>query len=298
MRAKWGSAVAVVVALALAAGAAADANLAPAQLTLQAADLPGAQLTSQGPVHEKNYVAAYQRSFTFKTANGASRIRYVQSEALVAATVARAASALTQVRAAFASKVGRAAFVAEVAKSLKVKQTAVKLAALRLPHVGDHAAELPLSVQMGSGRVYESVLYVQLERVVDVFVIAGARPVAAADSRRLATASIVHINAALTPQAYRVPEITGIPQQGETLTAGTGIWNTIASFSYQWQRCDETAGSCTDISGATSRSYTVTPTDVNFLLRVEVSAANRFGTAVADSALTAKVTPPPDPGVQ
>jgi len=286
------------VALALAAGAAADANLAPAQLTLQAADLPGAQLTSQGPVHEKNYVAAYQRSFTFKTANGASRIRYVQSEALVAATVARAASALTQVRAAFASKVGRAAFVAEVAKSLKVKQTAVKLAALRLPHVGDHAAELPLSVQMGSGRVYESVLYVQLERVVDVFVIAGARPVAAADSRRLATASIVHINAALTPQAYRVPEITGIPQQGETLTAGTGIWNTIASFSYQWQRCDETADSCVDIAGETSRTYTVSPNDVNFLLRIKVSAANRFGTAVADSDVTAKVTPPPDPGVQ
>ena len=114
-------------------GATAAPNLPPAQLTLQPADLPGAQLTSKGPVHEKNFVAAYQRSFTFSTPNGASGIRYVQSESLVAATVARAASALTQVSTAFASKVGRAAFAAEVAKSLKVKRTAVKLSAPRIP---------------------------------------------------------------------------------------------------------------------------------------------------------------------
>ena len=39
--------------------------------------------------------------------------------------------------------------------------------------MGDHAVELPLSVQTSHGRVYESVLYVQLERIVGVFVIAG-----------------------------------------------------------------------------------------------------------------------------
>ena len=94
---------------------------------------------------------------------------------------------------------------------------------------------------MARGRVYESVLYVQLERVVGAFVIAGTRPVAAADSRRLAAASILHIDAALTPQPYRVPDVTGNPQQGETLTATTGVWNTISSFTYQWQRCDAAA---------------------------------------------------------
>src|SRR5260221_2475393 len=105
---------AVVVVLAVAAGATADPNLPPALLTLQAADLPGAQLTAQGPVHEKNYVAAYQRTFTYKAPNSASGIRYVQSETLVAATVARAATALVQIRTAFASKSGRAGFAAEV----------------------------------------------------------------------------------------------------------------------------------------------------------------------------------------
>jgi hypothetical protein len=287
---RWGSAVAVAVALIIAAGAAAEPNLAPSLLTLQPSDVPGAQLTSRGPVHEKNYVAAYQRSFTFKTPSGPSGLRYVQSESLVAATVARAAAALTQVRSAFASKTGRAVFAGEVAKSLKVKQSVVKLAAPRLPRVGDHAAELPLSVQIGTGRVYESVLYVQLERVVSVFVISGKRQVAAADSRRLATAAIVHIDAALTPHLYSVPQVIGMPQQGETLTANSGTWDTIASFSYQWQRCDSTADSCVDIPGATSRTYTVSSADVNFALRAEVSAANRFGTAVADSALTAKIT--------
>jgi hypothetical protein len=298
----WGPAVAfAVVALAVTAAATATTtapSLPPAVLTLQGTDLPGAQLTSQGPVHEKNYVAAYQRTFTFKTPSGASGLRYIQSEALVSATVARAATALSQVRTGFASPTGRAAFVAAVAKSLQVKKGAVKLAALRSPRVGDHAAELPLSVQMAKGRVYESVLYVQLERVVGAFVLAGTRPVAAADSRRLAAASILHIDAALTPQPYRVPDVTGNPQQGETLTATTGVWNTISSFSYQWQRCDDAAANCTDIAGATSRTYVVDPADVNFPLRVEVSAANRFGTATADSAPTAKITPPPDLGVQ
>lgn len=296
---RWGFVV-VVVAVALAAAVIANAasNLPPALLTLQPSDVPGAHLTSQGPVHEKNYVAAYQRTFTYKAPSGASGLRYVQAETLVAATVARAATALSQVRTAFASKNGRVAFVAEIAKSLEVKPSAVKLAALRSPRVGDHAAELPLSVQMLKGRVYESVLYVQVERVVDVFVLAGTRPVAVADSRRLASASIVHINAALTPQLYSAPEITGNAQVGETLTATTGVWNTIASFSYQWQRCNETAANCTDIAGATSRTYTAAATDVNVVLRAKVSAANRFGIGVANSAPTGPVTPPPDPGVQ
>jgi hypothetical protein len=296
--AKWGWVVAVVGALAVATGATAASNLPPALLTLQTTDLPGAQLASEGPVHEKNYVAAYQRTFTFKSPSSSSGIRYVQSEALVAATVARAATALSQVRAAFASKAGRAAFAAEVAKSLKVKQSAVKLGALRLPRVGDHAAELPLSVQMANGRIYESVLYMQLERAVSVFVIAGTRPVAAADSRRFAAAVVSHVDTALTPVAYQLPQITGTPQQGEVLTADTGTWSTIASFSYQWQRCAGTADTCTDIAGATSRTYTIDPTDVDSVLRVTVTAANRFGTAVANSVLTAKITPPPEPGVQ
>jgi len=102
----------------------------------------------------------------------------------------------------------------------------------------------------------------------------------------------------LTPQVYRVPEITGNPVQGELLSADTGTWSTTALFSYQWQRCDETADNCTDIAGATARTFTIDPTEVNFMLRVRVSAANRFGTATADSVLTAKITPPPDPGVQ
>jgi hypothetical protein len=289
---------AVLLALVVVAAATATSNLPPALLTLQPADMPGAQLAGQGPVHEKNYVGAYQRTFTYKTPNGASGIRYVQSETLVAATVARAATALVQVRAAFASKAGRAGFVAAVAKSLQVKQSAVRLAAVRLPNVGDHAAELPLSVQMKKGRIYESVLYLQLERAVGAFVIAGIRPIAAADSRRLAAAVVTHLDAALTPVVYRLPEVTGNPQVGEMLTTDTGTWSTTATFTYQWQRCDGTADNCTDIPGATSRTYTVDPTDVNLELRVEASAANRFGTAVAKSTLTASVTPPPDPGVQ
>ena len=127
----------------------------------------------------------------------------------------------------------------------------------------------------------------QLDRVVSVIVYAGIRPIAAGQSRQLAQAAAVHIDAALTPALFSKPTVTGLPQVGEVLTATPGTWSDpTAKTAFQWQRCDSTGATCTSISGATSVSYTPAPEDAGSTLRVEISAANRFGTAKADSAAT------------
>src|ERR1700722_17998031 len=50
------------------------------------------------------------------------------------------------------------------------------------------------------------------------------------------------------------PTISGTPTQGQKLTASTGSWtgSTPLSFSYHWQRCDASGGSCTGPVATTS----------------------------------------------
>jgi hypothetical protein len=297
MARRWwqGAVVGTVVVLVLVpTGAAADLN--PSGLTLQSADVPGGTLRSKGPVKEKNYVAAYQRSFTYGTPHGRSRLVYLQSEAMVSTGAAKAAKELLQLRTALSLKAGRTAFIATVAKNLHVTGTSVKLGALRAPKVGDHAVELPVSVDGKGGRIYESVLYVQLDRVVNVFISAGLRPIAAVDTNQYANAAIAHIAAALAPASLAPPTISGTPTEGETLKATTGTWSVgRAAFTVQWQRCDTTGASCTDILGATGQTYVLASEDVGTTIRLKVTGRNRFGTASAVSLATAVVSPPPPP---
>jgi hypothetical protein len=295
VRATASAFVSVLVLAAAAGGATVPADLVPSRLTLQVIDLPAARLSSQGPVHERGYEAAYQRTFAYKTPSGSSGFVYVQSEALLAGTVARAASDLDRIRATFSTKAGRAGFAAVVAKALAVKLTAVRVSAPRTSRVGDHAVELPVSVQLKGRRVYESLLYMQLDRVVNVVVSSAVRPVASAETRRLASIVVLHIDDALKPRILGVPTVFGDAQQGIVLTATTGDWSGDATYSSQWQRCQGSDRSCTDIAGATGPTYTISDADVGFMLRVAVTAANRFGKTVASSALTAPVAPPPPP---
>ena len=76
------------------------------------------------------------------------------------------------------------------------------------------------------------------------------------------------------------PEISGTPAAGHTVTAATsgisdanGISN--ASFSYQWLRTKDSA--TTDISGATSATYTVAEADHGGTVRVRVSFTDDDG---------------------
>jgi hypothetical protein len=279
------------------AAPAAKVDLTASKLTIASGDISGSKQSSQGPVHEQGYTNGYQRSFTFATPSGGSGIVFFESEALVAQTVARAANDVSAVRTAMQKPTGRAAFIASIAANLKVKPTMVKPGALRSVHVGDSSVELPLAVQLAKRRVYESLVYMQRDRVVSVIVMAGVRPTAPADSRRLASAAVRHVNAALSPALYAKPTISGVAQVGETLTALPGTWSDpTATLADQWQRCDASGASCTDITGATSDTYTAVDADAGSTIRVEVTATNRFGATKGDSDVTAVVaTPPPPP---
>lgn len=80
------------------------------------------------------------------------------------------------------------------------------------------------------------------------------------------------------------PTISGTDKDGSTLTASTGSWsNSPTSFSYRWRRCADDGTSCSDISGATGKSYRLVSADVLHVIRVVVTASNSSGSASATS---------------
>jgi hypothetical protein len=87
------------------------------------------------------------------------------------------------------------------------------------------------------------------------------------------------------------PNISGMPQDGQTLTASTGNWSGAQpiTYAYQWRHCGASGANCADVAGATGPTYAVTGADVGSTLRVVVTATNAEGTAAATSAATGAV---------
>lgn len=74
------------------------------------------------------------------------------------------------------------------------------------------------------------------------------------------------------------PVVSGTAQSGQTLSSTTGTWvGVVDNYSYQWQR--GAGASYSNISGATSSTYTVTSGDAGYLLRCQVRATNVTGTS-------------------
>jgi hypothetical protein len=124
-----------------------------------------------------------------------------------------------------------------------------------------------------------------------------------ADGQASATSSATDVvSSAAAPKNTAPPTISGTAQAGEELSATNGTWTGGAkTFTYQWQRCDANGANCTDVDGATGRTYGVRAADVDHTLRVAVTAANASDKATAQSAPTAVVKsaagnpPPPQP---
>jgi RHS repeat-associated protein len=89
------------------------------------------------------------------------------------------------------------------------------------------------------------------------------------------------------------PTVSGTAVDGRVLTASSGTWTGIPTFSYRWQRCDSSGAGCADIASASAQTYTQAGADVGFTLRVVVTGANAAGSSSANSAATGIVQASP-----
>jgi hypothetical protein len=114
---------------------------------------------------------------------------------------------------------------------------------------------------------------------------------ASADSAQTATVAKAASSAA--PKNTALPVISGTPRVGQTLTTSDGSWSgSPTSFSYQWQRCDaDNLIGCTNVAGATAKTYVLHLVDLGFRLRIAVTAHNAKGSATATSAPTTIIAP-------
>ena len=84
-----------------------------------------------------------------------------------------------------------------------------------------------------------------------------------------------------TPGNTAPPSIGGTPAAAATLTASPGGWSgSPTTYAYQWESCDPSGQSCTDIPGANAETYTPAAGDVGNTLAVAVYAANANGSGL------------------
>jgi hypothetical protein len=100
------------------------------------------------------------------------------------------------------------------------------------------------------------------------------------------------------PSNTALPAISGTATQGQTLSVSNGTWSgSPTGYSYQWKDCDSLGANCTNVSGATSGSYTLASGDVGHTMLAVVTATNAGGTTPSTSSATAVVVPVPPTAV-
>jgi hypothetical protein len=97
---------------------------------------------------------------------------------------------------------------------------------------------------------------------------------------------------AVAPTNDTLPTISGDAAVGSKLTANPGTWNGSSpiTFQYQWLICGSRGEACSNIGGATDKTFTVRSSDEGNTIRVKVIANNRDGSGNAQSDATARVT--------
>ncbi len=96
------------------------------------------------------------------------------------------------------------------------------------------------------------------------------------------------------PANRSAPSLSGNEKEGETLTVNRGSWsgNPAPTFTYQWQRCNPTAGGgCVDIAGAQATTYKLAAADVAHTVKANVNATNPRGSTLAATPESGLVAP-------
>ncbi|HUF01070.1 MAG TPA: hypothetical protein VMN35_01470 [Gaiellaceae bacterium] len=96
------------------------------------------------------------------------------------------------------------------------------------------------------------------------------------------------------PVNTQSPSPGGTMVVGQVVTAESGAWvgRQPISFSYRWLRCNTAGGECARVSGAGSRSYRLTSSDVGHRMRIDVTARNAIGSRTVRSTESAIVSEP------
>ncbi|HTU96978.1 MAG TPA: hypothetical protein VMF14_14125, partial [Solirubrobacteraceae bacterium] len=86
--------------------------------------------------------------------------------------------------------------------------------------------------------------------------------------------------AAGAPANTARPTITGSALTGASLTiTSAGTWSpTAASYTYQWQIAASATSGWSDVTGATTTSYTIPSNGIGASYRVCLNATNTYGT--------------------
>lgn len=110
---------------------------------------------------------------------------------------------------------------------------------------------------------------------------------AAIFTRVLSEAEEAEYRAGPEPINVVAPLVTGLPQIGSLLTCDPGTWgldapyssgtNGTITYTYQWVRGNSDYSGGSDISGATSSTYTLTSSDIGYYVWCRVRATNDGG---------------------
>jgi hypothetical protein len=84
------------------------------------------------------------------------------------------------------------------------------------------------------------------------------------------------------------PTISGSAVENQKLTANEGTWTGDGpiKFAYQWRQCDAGGNKCSDLSKATSKTYTLQTADIGHTIRVVVTASDKDGKTSVTSGQT------------
>lgn len=93
------------------------------------------------------------------------------------------------------------------------------------------------------------------------------------------------ITTSIAPPTIATASFSGTTTVGQILTAATGTLGggAVASTTYQWKSSSTSGGVYSDISGATSNTYTLTSSEANKYIKVTITVTNTAGSASATS---------------
>jgi len=273
------------------ATAAASATPDPAQIALRAADLPDAKVSGKPQTPSAGYSASYARGFSLSKPYGGSQLVFVESDVELATVTSTATKDMAGVKAFLRSAKGKEQIAAAIVKSVgkSVTRKNLTFGLLRTPRIGDEAIEISTTLKVKTSKIYTTLTFFRVDRAFATLTTLGLRPPVLGDIVKLGSLVVRHAGEQFVPTVAGPPTITGTAVQGQTLTAAPGTWTNAPALTHQWQHCDAAGAACTDIAGATTPTYAVTPADVGATLRVTVTGTNRFGKATSQSVQTAVI---------